>query len=696
MNVTGGSIQPDQTEEWDDEAYIKNLRWIASYYNAQANNIPYITGTGTLTAPTNGNGSVYEYMENLSYYYGVQQTTNYGFFVRDVKNNQTAVPMIRGLDIKKIVDHIDGQVREMVEPIPKTVGATAYSQNAISQKKETLDYMKMLADQKSFFQLIERESGYGFRIPSRNFKNQLEQDKFFENAQDAMEIAYMNLAKDSCYANSYRSKLPKTGMNVTIGNLGCIKVTYHNGRPRWKVVQPELAIVDYTKGDDQHEYDDFAGDITEMTIPQLLGTWKWTDDEIQELKSLAKAGPTSSVITYLNSNVANGWLWWNYNNGVPKVTVVNGQWRSLERTEDGWIEVLREGTLIGNKFLKDGKISDGQIYDINDKSKKKLRYITVTPNLMVGTSISIVGVVKRYQDIKDAFATKVTQMAAQAIGKSVVLRASKLPDGLKAPDVLAQLKQAGAIVLDDDAEDETNNQRMIEAVDLTLDPNIQAILQIVQYYDGVIADILNIPPSTRGMLTGYQSNKNLQNSQAQSTKGMSYYYDNMRIFFNRLLSYSAALMKVMAPDDDLGRDTLQLVVGDSATEMFSMDLIKEMQFEDFLLNLDVNNFVNLEAKERYGQILIQTAANNPSAFKDYLMVDKLETKTEIINYLELQEYKKEEAARQQREAELLAAQTNAQINANAQMAMNNAQIEGGLEKDAMNIMANQMNQQPQK
>lgn len=696
MNITGGSIQPDQTLEWDEEAYKANLRWIASYYNSQVNNVPYSAGGAFLSSPTGGNGSVFEYMENLSYYYGVQGTTNYGFFVKDVRGNQTAVPMIRGLDIKKIVDHIDGQTREMVEPLPKTIAVTAYSQNAISQKKESLDYMKMIADQKSYFQLIERESGYGFKVASRNFKNELEQEKFFENFQDAMEIAYMNMAKDSCYTNSYRSRLPKVGMNVTIGNLGMVEVTYKNGRPRWRVIPPELAIVDYTKADDQHEYDDFAGDISEMTIPQLLGTWDWTDTEIQELKSLAKAGAGSQIITSLNSNVANGWLWWNYqNDGVPKVTVVKGQWRSLEKVDGGWVEVLREGVLIGNKFVKDAKISEGQVYDINDRSKKRLKYIIVTPNLMVGTSISIVGMVKRYQDIKDAFATKVTQMVSQAIGKSVVLRASKLPDGLKAPDVIAQLKQAGAIVLDDDAEDETNGQRMVEAVDLTLDPNVASILQIVQYYDGVIADILNIPPSTRGMLTSYQSNKNLQNSQAQSTKGMSYYYDNMKIFFNRLLSYSASLMKAMAPDDDMGRDTLALLVGDSTTELFSMDLIKEMQFEDFLLNLNTNDYMNIEAKERYGNIILQTAANNPTALKDYVMIDKLDTKTEIQNYLEAEEYKKEQAAIAQREAELLAAQTNAKINANAQMAMNQAQVNGNAENNAMNILADQMNQQPQ-
>ena len=175
---------------------------------------------------------------------------------------------------------------------------------------------------------------------------------------------------------------------------------------------------------------------------------------------------------------------------------------------------------------------------------------------------------------------------------------------------------------------------------------------------------------------------------------MSYYYDNMRIFFNRLLSYSASLMKAMAPDDDMGRDTLALV-GDSTTELFSMDLIREMQFEDFLLNLNTNDYMNIEAKERYGNIILQTAANNPSALKDYVMIDKLDTKTEIQNYLEAEEYKKEQAAIAQREAELKAAQTNAMINANAQMANTQAQVNGGLEKDAMNIMAEQMNQQPQ-
>ena len=77
------------------------------------------------------------------------------------------------------------------------------------------------------------------------------------------------------------------------------------------------------------------------------------------------------------------------------------------------------------------------------------------------------------------------------------------------------------------------------------------------------------------------------------------------------------------------------------------------------------------------------------------MVDKLETKTEILNYLEAEEYKKEQAAIAQQEAQAMAAQTNAMINANAQMAMNQAQVNGNAENAAMNILADQMNQQPQ-
>lgn len=672
MTVASASvygIQPDQTVEWNDEEYMKNLRFIASQYNLRTNRLP-VWDYGLGTMPT-ANSTVQEYLDNLRYIYGIQAPADFNFFIQDARGNETSVPLMRGLDIKKLYDHIHGQAYQLIDPIPKTIKVTAYSQNAISRKKEIMNFIKMMADKKVFFQLIEMESGYGFKPVDRDFKTQAEVDKYFENFQEAMEIAYTNLAKDSCYVNHYRNTLPKVVDHCIIGNSMMIEVVYRNGRPRWNVIPPQNQIVDLSKEDDQHLTDDFAGCIVLMTIPELITTYEFSPKEIEELNSIAKSGsgsPAWSAMIALGN--VNGVQWWGVYNGVPKVMVVKGQWRSVEKQPDGgYLEVLREGVLIGNKYLRECKVSDDQLNETLDRSRKRLRFITCTPNILLGASTSIVSLLKRFQNLKDAFATKVTQMASAAIGKSVVIRASKLPDGMRSPDVISQLKQANVIVLDDDAEEpDTPNQRMIETVDLTLDPSIGAILEIVKYYDFVIADIMNTPAAARGQITTYQSSKNVQASMTQSTVGMTYFYNNIKIFNSRLLSYSADLMKHKAPKDEEGMEALSLIVGDGVVDMITNETLLDMEFEDFLLDLDSSDFTTEEDKQRYEAFILQMAGTGQTSLKDYIMVDKLDSKTEIINYLEAEQYKKEMAAAQQREAELLAAQANAQINATGQMA----------------------------
>jgi len=161
---------------------------------------------------------------------------------------------------------------------------------------------------------------------------------------------------------------------------------------------------------------------------------------------------------------------------------------------------------------------------------------------------------------------------------------------------------------------------------------------------------MNTPAVVRGQLGGYQSAKNVDTSMANSTMGMTYFYNNIKLFNNRLLTYSANLMKFMAPNDEQGQDALSLIVGDSVTEMLSMDVIRGMEFEDMLLSLDSNDFTTLEDKQRYEAFILQFAATGQTSLKDYIMVDKLDSKTEIINYLEAEEYKKAMAAAAEKEA----------------------------------------------
>lgn len=676
---------PDQlkVDGYTDDDYIKTLRWLGNQYNQPFNNVSLM---GVSPSTVNQN-SYYqqEYLDNLTYIYGSQTPANYNFFIKDVNGNDTSTPLFRGLDIFKIFNYLNGEAQGLIEPLPKVLNASAYSVGAISAKKEMLDFVNFQIKEKMFLSLLQQEAGYSFKAIDRDFKTQNEVDKFFETAQESMEIAYNRIAKHVTYFNNYQNKLPKAFSNTIVGNLAVICVEYQKGQVYWRVVQPENAIVDYSKSLDVHENDDFGGEVYQMPLTQVLAEWDWTDDEIQELKAIG-ANSNGAFDMLYTSYATNNLFWFNRNQDVPTVTIIAGQWKSNEMVDGVIKEVLREGKWIGGKWLKDQKISEGQVWTKGDVSRKRLKYIVMTPNLFLGTSISTVSIVKRIANLRDAFLTKVTEMASTPLGRVAIVRASKLPTGLKTPDVIAQMKQAKILVIEgEDTEEGDDGRKMAETLDLTIDPSITSILQIAQYYEQMISDVLNIPAQVRGQITDYTSKSQLQSSQIQSTKGLSYLFKNFLMFEKELLSYSADLFKIMAPNDESGRESLSLIVGDGMAEMLSMDVVKRMSFEDFLINLNPNDYMSAETKQELAQLAFQSASSGmPTVImKNYIKIKQSETLTEAYNYTEQTMFKEQERedAKMAQEQEL--AMINNQNNNATQERITDKNIDAGLEKQRM-------------
>lgn len=679
-----GVEQPIQAvKEFTDEDYKQNLRFIISQYNQALNNVPLVSngsymGTGNLSF-------ISEYMDNLTYIYGAQVPAEYNFMTLDANGNATAANLVRGLDVKKVYDYLYGEATDIIDPLPKTLNVTAYSVGAISAKKNTMDYVKFQIDRKVYFNILREEGGYGFKAIDRDFKTQDEVDKYFTNFQEAMEIGYEQIARHVTYYNDYQILLPKAFAYTLISNVGTMCIEYINGQVEWRIIPSENVVTDFSKGLDVHKNDDFGGEVYQLTLPELFSSYDWTDEERDTLIAISN-NDNSTYANYYSMVAANGLNWWVNANNVRKVTVVKGQWLSLEYKDGEWFECLREGELIGNRYLRNCKITGGQIWKKGNRAKKRLKYITLTPNLFMGSSISVVGLIKRFANLKDAFITKMVQMASSAFGKSVVIRASKLPEGMRTPDVVSQLKQNNILVIEgEETEDNPNNRQLAEALDLTMDPSVQLILGIIQYLDQAINDYLNIPNSVRGMSSQYQSAKGIDSTKSASTKGLSYLFKNFQLWMKECLSYSADLMKLMAPDDELGRDNLTLICGDAMVEMLSMDTVRRMQFEDFLLNLNPTDYISVQEKENLANLVIQTATSGAPTkiLKNYLVVKRAESYTEAENQIDAIIAKEEmaEQAKMQADREMALAQSQMNNQTQQQLADTNAQA--GLEKAAM-------------
>lgn len=677
-------VAPPQNVTFDDDKYRENLQFIASQWNRRLYNVA--NQQGNETSSSDDQRYVSNYLQNAMYFYGKQSFSDYGFLIKDDLGNQTKFPLFRGMDITKIILHVNGVVRKMISNLPKTINVTAYSKDAISAKKELMNLVKLKAEEKEFFDIIQMETGIGFKPTDKEFDNPEDLQKYLENFQEGMEVAYQNIAKHIIITNHYLSMLPKAGDYISIGGLGMIEVYEHGSQIKWKLIAPESAIIDMSKNDDQHEDDDYAGYISAMSVPDLIDHYEWTEKEIEDLNNMAKS---QSMWAQYNTYVGvNGLVWWQMNNGVPKVMVVKGQWRSLEKIDGEWVEVLREGDYIGNKYLRNCKISEGQVWNKFDKSRKRLKFRIVTPNSILGTNMSIVTILKRIQDLKDGFTTKMHELASRAIGKSYVINASKLPEGLTSADVVSQLKQSNVIVLEgaDIDEDMTNRRPLVEAVDLTLDPNVKYYIDMIQYYDNVIADIINIPAQARGMNANYQSAVQVNTNLQQSTLGMSWYYDNIMIWIKNLLEYSADYAKLVLPEKE--DSDLPLVVGGAMAELFKMEDIKRAQFEDFLLDLRPDDVITEQEKEGLKQFAASLAQAGAMTISEYVKLLQLDDKNQIFNFFEAAEKRKQQLQQQQQEQQMQMQMLQNQQNNATQENMAEINAHAGLIKQ-------QMQQQPE-
>jgi hypothetical protein len=300
---------------------------------------------------------------------------------------------------------------------------------------------------------------------------------------------------------------------------------------------------------------------------------------------------------------------------------------------------------------------------------------------------------KRYQDLKDAFATKMMEMSSRAIGKSYVINANKLPEGLTAPDIISQLKQSNIVVLEGADIDEINKrQSLVETIDLTLDPNVRYYLDMIQYYDNYINDIINIPAQSRGFQSNYQSADQVQSNINQSTLGMQWYYGNIMTWVKNLLEYSADFAKLVLPENE--DSDFSLVVGDAMVEIMKIDEVKKMQFEDFLLDLNPKDLLSVQDKAEITQIALQTASSGGSVrtLKNFIALKRSDSLTEAYDYLEIEIAKEEERERIAIEQQQQLALQQTQMNNQMQENIANSQNLTGLAKQEM---ANEAKMPPQ-
>ena len=705
------TFQPDQAiKEWNEDEYIKNLRFISASWNKVIYQFAP-PDSGIQIKPLYW---VTNYVNNASFFFGKNTTYDYGFLTRDETNNTLPVPMFRGQDVYELIKHTVGVMDSFVRTIPNLLSVTALSEDAVSRKQMIYNLAKLQIENKVYFDLMKTLTGIGIEpVGNLNFQSQEQLDKYFESFQDALEKIYVTLAKYAFTFNHAPEFFNKAAEYFGIGGLVQMRCYVHNGRTKWRLVEPQNAIWDNYNSQNQHREDRFAGEYCEKTIPEILSMFDWTPAEREEIKALAVA--SNSIWQTYNIPTGNQLVWWRTSSaGIPMVTCVHGQWRSLKfggLDDDGkeiWLPTLREGWLVGNKYVKDFGESKNIIEDKHDNTRMRMHYVTATADTVMGVHMGIVDRLREYQKLKDAFQTKLNQLVANSKGKRYVMYADKMPEGMGAPDVLAQLSQAGIAVLptrDIDDDSPEGNRGLIDTIDMTLDPTILNLGALIANLRTYMDNILSLPAAARGQQVNYQSKDVYAANVQASGYGMSSYYNTFYTWVLRILELSADLNKMTMAEGD--KDTLTILVGDAKVEMLKMDDVKEMSFEDFCLGLSLEDFMTDQERQALIQFYMQRASASADPEDEQVMVKlmQIKSKTEFNDYVESVitaklARKQQEMMAQQQQQQMMAEQAaNAQvqstaINADNQQAMQDKQIQADMAMQQQKMQGEQMSEDP--
>lgn len=668
-NLIYPSIQPLQTvsnDKWDDKEYWKaNVRWVCSMYNQLV--VPPTMQGNPQQDPFYGlqNRFVPQYIKYARYVFGWQYGTSYELTAKDVKNNNTQIPLFRGKDIISLFNFYTGKVMNIIKPIPNIMQANCIAGDALSRKTLSLDLMKNLVSARQFLldeQMlgnIQIETGSDFDLTD---EQSIEAN--FEDFKEGSERTYLKFGKNFYISNEAAEQFKKGAQYCFIGGRISCFVEERNGKIYMDIIPPEFAIIDMSKNDDQHLDDDYAGQIKPYSVSEVASKWKLTTEEAEDLERIAR--DNSSQAPYVS-----GWVnfnWYQNYNGVPKVWVAEKvQWQSITYINDVPVSCIRQATLIGNKYLKDEQIVPNSILDKRDKRRKCLNYRSCSPNTILGTNLGIVGMIHEMQDIRDSLVTNMLSSINRSMGKTVYIDTSQLPEGMRTPEFLQQLKQNGVVGANRaEIDDIQKANPLIEVIDLTIDPNIVTVLSIIQYWDNAIADVLNMPKNVKNGSSNYQSAGQIETNINTSDIGNQWIYASLVKWIQGIIEFGADLQVKVAAN---GGEDIAVMVGDTMAEMLKSDEVQKCLDSDYRIYLDFDTTLNEQAKVTLSQMAVQSAGVNPNAQLDYLNVIKAKNITELTNY-----YRNEKAKREKREAEQQAQQQQAALAQTQTMVQGQQQI----------------------
>lgn len=702
--ILSGNSQPNPFQfpkkKEDQLAWFRqNIQYYMGFYNVKR----FFPGEKqeTMLSPV-------EQMDRfMRYYLGRQGNYDYKWSTKDVLERDLPVIYISGQKLGTIMEHLDNTGKKIVRNMKVTVEAV--SQAAQNKKTRILEALRNKVELKEDYAEFE-QFGVGYKPvgeKDKDFLNMNEAERWVnKDYKEKTAIVGQKLAVDIFKRNHLAEKGAQALKMARLVGLTATHRYAYKGKIIVDNIDPRQLIWDNTGACENDQFNrkaEFAGFLEYLTPSYVMHRWsdqiKQQDpkaaDDIQSMNgsNYLSLFPTIGLINGCNvdskgARLSKVTIYWKGRRNLGWKQATENEWgrKRIYRAKEGedgdfYDECVYQGTLIANRWLVDCGVAPNQVKNLYDPSESDLPIKVFAPNITMGQTISLTSRIHQIQDFCDYLLNEIKKKVAQSTGRNWVLFADMFDGDQNPASFRADLESVGYTFAnrhkgDGDRSDSAMN-KIGEVIDNTLDPNIQMLYSLRQEEERMMESIAGISPIVTGQQNSYVSRDVQAGTIQQSSISATGLVEDFVSYWEIVLQDATNAAKIVYSLED-GKQVP--VVSETGIEW--LQATKDLSLEDLGVQIRVLDIIDEQGRLRLQQIALGMLQNNQQlSLADWVIIEKAQTYTEIMDYLEIL------AARQHANSEKQAAiaEIQAQVQMEMQAQMNRESVGAGLQKTQMQV-----------
>lgn len=675
--------ESEKTVSW----FTDYARWIINtFYNSKRQ--PFYNGEVVRK------GVAEESIENWAYVFAAQQNINFSYMQQDFQGNSIPAVWISGGKIGELYNHLKGRIIEDISNIE--ISAQNLSRDAASKRSELIEKLRMKVRLQNMG-LAMTDSGVQYNPGSAlgvDVNSMEDVEEFISKWQDEYSIICEKMARNIVEYDYLKNKFISVAQDQLVSGLSGMLTQVVNGRIVNEHIPTHKLIWDNRIDDDFNENAWVCG-ILDNKIPyqkiiEMFGKELGTD-AINEIRAMSDPRNVQEAQIWANYyNTGNGiplwwsdWstadmcvsyarLWWigprdyrymktRNRYGVERYKKINDDEYYTVTQEDGKPKKLKGSdipgdfvgydihtcVIIGNKYVVQHGYANNVVRPVDKMEKPILPIHIYCNNMALGGNRSIVSRLRKHQDELDRLAWKIQDITAKAAGKVFIINGSKLD--VTSTEMLSDFKIMGLHVskgASGEADDIGEGQRMVEVVDMTLDPNIVRYIELRNEQKMEMEEIASVSKIALGQqqnVVGKGVQMNTVNQNSYGTAGLFY---GLMKYFEKILQHSVNLQQMLWASEESVEEVL--ILGDSGSELLSILDPQEFGTQKLKVLIKLNDFMDSMQKERIKSIALAQAQNGAISAIDYIEhIELAKSPTESIKGLKQSQIRQEKKIMQQ-------------------------------------------------